>query len=122
MSKKIVSCNTCRYFKYQYVSFINTEHIEGDRHNTHVISSDMSDEEKEQVRKNHEISHHEIIAPSGCCNPKIQMCQHPACFTLVGSALAGMPCSMETRTQGQAQLNKYGKCKHHKRKLLSIGR
>ena len=81
MSKEIyVCCVDCQLFKAEYVSFICTAWIEGERHSSHGYSGDATAEEIAEIKKEHEILHHEIMPPSQCCNTKIYMCQHKECF------------------------------------------
>ena len=116
------SCENCKHLKLEYISQLNTEHIEGEHFRTYGISSNMSDEEKETIREEHRIPHHQMECPSGCCQIKIEMCQHEECFEYQGFAILGMPCSRRVRVKGQAQMNPYGRCKYYKRKLWKIKR
>jgi len=120
--KKLVCCDKCKYFKYQPISFIDTEHIEGERYETYGICPTWSEEKIAQVKKDHEIKPHELMIPSGCCSTQIQMCQHPSCFSIETTFLMGRPVQYKVRVSGQGQMNPYGECKRHKRRFFSLGR
>lgn len=92
--KILVCCRDCKFLENEYIHELNPNHIDGDN----------------------EDDPHIIETPSGTCQTKIQMCQHKECFIEHGFAIGGMPCWRYFRTQGQAQLNPYGKCEHYKRK------
>jgi hypothetical protein len=122
MSKEVlVCCSDCKLLELEYISMLNTECIEGERFTSYGYSSNISEEDLEKLKEEHRIPHHELSQPSGCCQTKIQMCQHEECFTTVTVGLGmGTYGTQRKRIKGQAQLNPYGMCEHYKRKWWKL--